>query len=1149
MLTYFGARDWAAMAETIAKDILEDDRRRVVNAGVRQGRDALIANMRATAEVGVESMTLSVVATRGERLALSRVRSSRHGEVGYEVITIAEIDADNRIVAGVEFDAEDIDAAFEELDARYLAGEAAASTQTWSVIIRATAAFNRRELPAGTPNRVDIDHRHGASFAPGELSAYLRSTWDFTPEATLHIEAVHGLNNLGAVVTHVAHAISPDGFAAEWRVINVLTVEGDLISGCEVFDETDLDAALSRFDELSAPVSRLNNAASQAYERFWTSFAARDWTAFADLLAADIVTHDRRRVVNGGIQHGRDAEIADKRILADLGVTTVTPTAIATRGERLVLNRVSSSTFQTEVINVVEVGADGRIVAIIGFSSDDIDAAFAELDARHLANEAAQYSQTWSVIAGVYTSFNRHEFPATTQDWVGVDHRLLLTIEADDMAAFNRAVWDQMSNLSAYMEAVHRLTDRGAVVSHVAHGVSQDGFDVEWRIIFIFTVDGDLISGYELFDEADLDAALARFDELNRPAPRLENAASQVGERYLAQFTAHDWDAMAEILADDVSADDRRRVVGAGVRRGRDAEIADMRAIADLGLTNARRTAVIATRGARLILGRVRFSGGEHGPESVVTDVLGLVETNADNRIAATVVFDPDNLDAAIEELDARYLAGEAAAYSRTWSVIARNNAAFNRRELPSAAPDWVTIDHRRGASFEPGDLTAYIRSGWDIAPDSSVYIETVHRVSDLGAVVTQVSTGTSQQGFEAEWRFICLLTVDGEFFSGCELFDEQDIDTALARFDELDRPRPRLENAASQAYERFQACFAAGDWGALTESMAEDVFDDDRRRVVGAGVRSGRDAIIASVRAVADVGITDITSTVLATRGRRLALSRERFSGSDQRAGAFYADVLGIVEINADDRIAVRVAFDPDNLEAAFEELDARYLTGEAATHADTWSVITAAYAVFNRRELPATTPDWVNIDHRRGIAFAPGDLIPYIRATWDVAPQTRIYIEAVHRLTDLGAVISHVGHGVSQEGFDAEWREITVTTFEGDLINRVELFDEADIDAALARFDELDRPVPPLENAAIRTWKRLADAFNRRDVDRALAVTAEDGRYEDRRKGLRDKGTARDVWQTVFDAPKSWRLEMEPVAIRGSRLGLTRGRFRDTD
>ena len=213
--------------------------------------------------------------------------------------------------------------------------------------------------------------------------------------------------------------------------------------------------------------------------------------------------------------------------------------------------------------------------------------------------------------------------------------------------------------------------------------------------------------------------------------------------------------------------------------------------------------------------------------------------------------------------------------------------------------------------------------------------------------------------------------------------------------------------------------------------------------------------------------------------------------------------------------------------------------------THGLSWR----AFAAFNRRELPATTPDWVNIDHRRGIGFAPGDPIPYIRAAWDVAPDINIYIEAVHRLSNLGAVVTHAANGTSQEGFDAEWREIDVLTVEGDLINRCEIFDEADIDAALARFDELDRPAPSLENAATRTWARLADAFNRRDMDCALDLTAADGRYEDRRKGLRDQGTARDVWQTVFDAPKSWRLEMEPVAIRGSRLGLTRGRFRDTE
>ena len=48
----------------------------------------------------------------------------------------------------------------------------------------------------------------------------------------------------------------------------------------------------------------------------------------------------------------------------------------------------------------------------------------------------------------------------------------------------------------------------------------------------IVTVEGDLINRCELFDEADIDAALARFDELSRPARRLENAASQVSERF-----------------------------------------------------------------------------------------------------------------------------------------------------------------------------------------------------------------------------------------------------------------------------------------------------------------------------------------------------------------------------------------------------------------------------------------------------------------------------------------------------------------------------------------------------------------------------------------------------------------------------------------
>ena len=184
--------------------------------------------------------------------------------------------------------------------------------------------------------------------------------------------------------------------------------------------------------------------------------------------------------------------------------------------------------------------------------------------------------------------------------------------------------------------------------------------------------------------------------------------------------------------------------------------------------------------------------------------------------------------------------------------------------------------------------------------------------------------------------------------------------------------------------------------------------------------------------------------------------LSRDRFSGRDQRPEAFRR-TYSASSRSTPTSGSRRGLFDPDDIDAAFAELDARYLAGEAAAHSHTWSVIAGAYAAFNRRELPATTPDWVNIDHRRARAFAPGDLTAYIRATWDVAPDVKIYIEAVHRLSDLGAVVTHVVNGTSQEGFDAEWREISLLTIEGDLINRCEIFDEADIDAALARFDEL--------------------------------------------------------------------------------------------
>ena len=161
-----------------------------------------------------------------------------------------------------------------------------------------------------------------------------------------------------------------------------------------------------------------------------------------------------------------------------------------------------------------------------------------------------------------------------------------------------------------------------------------------------------------------------------------------------------------------------------------------------------------------------------------------VVETNADGLLTAQVIFDADDTAAALAELDARYLAGEASAYAHTWSVITEGYAALNRHELAPTAEDWASVDHRRAVAFSPGDLMAYLRAGKQVTPDSQIYIEVVHRIDSSGVVVTHVVNGTSQDGFDAEWREVCLLRIAGDALDRCELFDEADLDAALSEFD-----------------------------------------------------------------------------------------------------------------------------------------------------------------------------------------------------------------------------------------------------------------------------------------------------------------------------------------------------------------------------
>ena len=626
-----------------------------------------------------------------------------------------------------------------------------------------------------------------------------------------------------------------------------------------------------------------------------------------------------------------------------------------------------------------------------------------------------------------------------------------------DLIAYIGAESDRRQDNKAYVETVHRLTGAGAVVTYAAHETSHEGFDAEWRGIAVFTVEGDMINRTEVFDEADLDAAIAQFDQLSRPAPRLENTASQAYELMQERFAGRDWDAMADGFAEEIFHDDRRRVVGAGLREGRSAVVAEFAVFAEIGVKRMT-SDTIAIRGSQLVLSRACASGRDPRADAFRTDVLSIAELDANGRTAAFITFEPNDFDAAIAELDARYLAGEAAPHSVMWSAVTQSYVALNRHELPLMTPDAVSVDHRRGRAFAPGDLPAYLEASWELMPQSLLYIADVHRLNDISAVVTQVVHGTTAEGFAAEWSEVIVLQSAGDRMSRCEMFDEEDFDTALARFDELHAQKRHPQNAATEVSRRYFTHYAAREWAAMAELVAPDISTVDRRRVVNVGSRHGRDEHMADMRSIIEVmPDVDITTAVMATRGARLVLARIRLLSPVTEGGEVLVEVLRIDEINADNRIVSGIAFDIDDIDAAFAELDARYLAGEAAVYAHTWSVIAEAYAAFNHHELPAS--DWATVDRRRATPFESSTMTATLRAMWDLTPDLTIHIEAVHQLNGLGAVITHTGRGTSPEGFDAEWRAVDILTVDGDSITRCEVFDEEDLGAALARLRNCTR------------------------------------------------------------------------------------------
>ena len=303
------------------------------------------------------------------------------------------------------------------------------------------------------------------------------------------------------------------------------------------------------------------------------------------------------------------------------------------------------------------------------------------------------------------------------------------------------------------------------------------------------------------------------------------------------------------------------------------------------------------------------------------------------------------------------------------------------------------------------------------------------------------------------------------------ELFDEDDWDAALARFDELaaapvDPRNPRVENAVTRRRVAWAELIRNGRFDEARARMGEFMSDDgvqriDRRRTVAAPDADGP-GVPDSLQALYELGLVEVAADPIAVRGERLALYRQVF----RSAGGDELVILTLQENDATDRAAFIANYDETQLTDALDELDARYVAGEGAEHARTIGLFTDGLrrvaARRSRRVGGLASPDFEYVDHRPA-SFGALDTGAFARdapAATRTRPR-RPSSEAVLRRRARSSLGSG-RRGVAADGAEVEWvsHNVWVADDCGTRALHSELFDEDGWDAALARFDELAAP-----------------------------------------------------------------------------------------
>jgi hypothetical protein len=159
------------------------------------------------------------------------------------------------------------------------------------------------------------------------------------------------------------------------------------------------------------------------------------------------------------------------------------------------------------------------------------------------------------------------------------------------------------------------------------------------------------------------------------------------------------------------------------------------------------------------------------------------------------VSFDPDDINDALAELTARWIASGEVAYPELIEAVDRINATINRHDWDAVAQHFVGaeyVNHRQPAHAVNGTIADWLSSlqtTGSLVPNLWVELAEVLARCAIGIVGRMALKGTSTDGAAIETPFVVLMLLRGEHVTRLEAFDGDQCELALTRLQEFNRP------------------------------------------------------------------------------------------------------------------------------------------------------------------------------------------------------------------------------------------------------------------------------------------------------------------------------------------------------------------------